>query len=516
MDLFHAGTTYQLLCAIVYQQRKAHPGMLLVSRWIADKYPNLKLLEAYFERVTPCDFKFGFDHPNEMTERYLLEITGDLKQYDEIYLWAPQYSLGMYMAEKKLPFVYCEEAAGILSRPEILETIVQRIDPKVYSHNRELGLYSGRVDCVTKRMCNVRAQAEGFKQTEDILDFDVVEEMMKLPEQTLRNIISFFIPDQRIHVDTDAVFLLTQHFSHLKTMEFEEHALVYQLVADYFFPGRKLVFKPHPDDVMYYTKLFGDAQVIRERFPSEFMPFILDNQPQCVATISSTSIYNLRGHYPQVFELDTRYEKDFLMTHRYDAAVRLAQRLGLDIACIGANDVLARRLCETMGDGAPAVLPVDQTDDPCLYLVDDMTESGEAGRREILNRLLALDNRSCVVFINSREDYCWYSYEHKDLWAHIIPVALKKSAIREQNEDFYAPMEDEVLYAYSKNEELLTMIRETDMRKDLPHVGICVEKETMTPEQEKIRMLEGILAATEKRLLYYIEQEKEQSREQLE
>lgn len=516
MDLYHVGSTYQLLNAVIYKQLTAKPGTLIISHWIVEKFPNYKPLEAYFERVVPCEINYGFFHSEEDTQRYLLEITGDLKQYEEIYLWAPQYSLGVYMAEKKLPFVYCEDAAGILSRPEILEAIVRKTDPKVYEHNRVLGLYSGRIDCVTKRLCNVKAQAEGFRQTEDILDFDVVEEMMKLPEQTLRDIIAFFMPVHRIHVEKDSVLLLTQHFVNLLVMEFEEQALVYQLVADYFFPDRKLIFKPHPDDVMYYTKLFGDAQVIREKFPSEFMPFILDNQPQCVATISSTSIYNLRGHYPQVFELDTRYEKDFLMTHRYDAAVRLAQRLGLDIACIGANDVLARRLCETMGDGAPAVLPVDQTDDPCLYLVDDMTESGEAGRREILNRLLALDNRSCVVFINSREDYCWYSYEHKDLWAHIIPVALKKSAIREQNEDFYAPMEDEVLYAYSKNEELLTMIRETDMKKDLPHVGICVEKETMTPEQEKIRMLEGILAATEKRLLYYIEREKERSREQLE
>ena len=49
--------------------------------------------------------------------------------------------------------------------------------------------------------------------------------------------------------------------------------------------------------------------------------------------------------------------------------------------------------------------------------------------------------------------------------------------------------------------------KKTEIKKELPNVGISIQKEALTPEQEKIKMLEGILAATEKRLLYYIQQE---------
>ena len=45
------------------------------------------------------------------------------------------------------------------------------------------------------------------------------------------------------------------------------------MFVDYFLPGKNLVIKPHPDDLMYYSQIFPDAQIIREKFPSEFIPF---------------------------------------------------------------------------------------------------------------------------------------------------------------------------------------------------------------------------------------------------
>ena len=45
--------------------------------------------------------------------------------------------------------------------------------------------------------------------------------------------------------------------------------------------------------------------------------------------------------------------------------------------------------------------------------------------------------------------------------------------------------------------------------KQLPHVGINVEKIPLTEDEERLKMLEGILEATEQRLLYYINRVKE-------
>lgn len=55
------------------------------------------------------------------------------------------------------------------------------------------------------------------------------------------------------------------------------------------------------------------------------------------------------------------------------------------------------------------------------------------------------------------------------------------------------------------------MVKEMNIEKTLSHTGVKVSKVTLSPEQEKIKMLEGILAATERRLLYYIEKEKKNS-----
>ena len=341
-----------------------------------------------------------------------------------------------------------------------------------------------------------------------MIDFDVVRELKKLPADKRDVITGFFVSIGKLPLEKGATLLLTQHFSNLRVLDFGDHALIYQMVIDYFFPQHKLVIKPHPDDLMYYRKLFGDVSIIREKFPSEFIPFIFENQPEGVATIS-TAIYNLRGHYPQVFELDTRYEKQFKLTHRYYAAVSMAQQLKKDIVCIGANELLVKRLSESMGKNAPKVhIDRPAKSAPCLYLVDDVTERGEEGRNDIRALLENLPADSCAVFINSREDYCWYSYEHKHMWQNIAPITLHKTATKSKKEYFFADEKDETIYVYAAK-ELLTMAKNTKIEKDLPHVGVKIESAgAMTAEQEKIKMLEGILAATEKRLLYYIEKEK--------
>ena len=94
------------------------------------------------------------------------------------------------------------------------------------------------------------------------------------------------------------------------------------------------------------------------------------------------------------------------------------------------------------------------------------------------------------------------------MWQNIAPITLTKTAVKDKKNYFFSDLKDETFYVYAEK-ELLTMAKNTHIEKELPHVGVKVETApAMTPEQEKIKMLEGILAATEKRLLYYIDKEK--------
>ena len=264
MILYHVISTYQLLNAMVHAAQREEKADLLVSNWIVDKFPAYQKLEKCFNKVTAYDATYDFWHKKPETAQYIAETVGDLAAYDEVYIWAPQYTLGIYMAENNMPFIFGEDAAGLLTRPKILEDIASKTDPKTFDYNKKLGMYDGTAKSVSKWFCNAKAQAEGFKITDRVIDFDVVREIKALPEDKRREIIGFFVDIEKLPLEKGATLLLTQHFSNLRVLGFDDHALIYQMVIDYFFPNHKLVLKPHPDDLMYYRKLFGDITIIRE------------------------------------------------------------------------------------------------------------------------------------------------------------------------------------------------------------------------------------------------------------
>ena len=513
MVLYHITSTYQLLCAILHRRRHCQKTVALCSEWIRQKYPQTEKLEEFFDEVIIADFNYRFFHSDKATIKYFQALIGKPERYSEIYVWGAHFSFGFFLNYLHIPYIYCEDAAGMISRPYVIRNIDKNdsIKSRFWEACDRYGAYDGTGVNVQKRLYNKSAQTEDYKVDDSFIDFNVVSELYALTENERNKIIDFFNIPTGICIRKDATILLTQHLTNLGITTFKGQALLYQIVVDYFFDEASLVLKPHPDDLMYYNSLFPGAQKIRERFPSEFMPFIFDNQPECVATVSSTAIFNLRSHYPKVFELDTRYEKDYPFTHRYYAGLRIAQNLGLNVICYNSNELLAQRLSETLGEHAPSVKKEKYIDErPAMLLIDDVTLKGEDGRAEVLALLQDLDNDSCAVLINSKSDYCWYNYRHRQIWKDMAPVVLKKTAFEPKSDDFYESEQEEVLYIYSKNKEILKMAKETEITKDLIHTGIKVESMKLDSKDERIKMLEGILAATEKRLLYYIEKEKQE------
>ena len=511
MVLFHIVTTYHLLCALLYSRKEDEETVALCSKWLLEKFPNEKKFGKLFGKVIFADFNYRFSHSERATNHYFLKLIGNPKRYSKIFVWGAQFSFGFFLDSLQIPFYYCEEAAGMISRPDVLRSIEKKdkLKSKFWIQCDEYGAYDGTGKNVIKKICNVAAQEQGFKVDEKVVDFNVVSELKNLPFNERKQILDFFNPPRGLHVHENATLLLTQHLSNLGITSFEGQILLYQMAVDYFFEDDYLVIKPHPDDLIYYSQLFPGAQIIRERFPSEFLPFIFDNQLNSVATISSTAIYNLRGNYPKIFELDTRYEHDYIMTHRYYAAIRIAQELSLDMICYRSNELLAQRLSETLSGYAPRVSSIEPNCMHSMLLIDDVSVDGEAGRDKVLDLLEEMEESSCAVFINSKSDYCWYNYHKREIWQNMVPIVLTKVANGTQGEDFYASLNDEVIYVYAKNKELLKMAKETYINKCLSHTGITIASAKLDSQEEKIKMLEGILAATERRLLYYIEKEKE-------
>lgn len=490
-------------------------AILVTGKHIPSKFPKYMNLKKVFDDIVVIDANYRFLHDEELNGIYFKSMIPSLDSFSEIYVWGAQFSFGIYLAENNIPFIYCEEATGMLSRHNILEHIdaLNPLKKDFYPYVKKLGLYTGDCPSIKKIICNFIAQLKGYVH-DDLENFCVVDSLKNLPEVKREEIIKFFLDFDEIHIKEKSTILFTQHFANLQLTTFEEQALIYQMLVDYFFENIPLVIKPHPDDLMYYSKLFPEAQIIRERFPSEFLPFLVDNEPECVATIYSTAIYNLRGHYPETFELDDRYERDFPKTHRYNMALQIAKGLGLPVYCIGTNEILMEKLASRVGIALEYCCEEFHEDTfsdvSYIVIVDDITAQGDIGRSELQKALLNAGENTVFIFTNTKSDYCWYALEQKILWKNILPVPLIKT-LRDDapEEDFYENLEEEMMYVYTKKPELRKEVNEISMEKHLPHVGIDVSKLPLTDEKEHIKMLEGILAATEQRLLYYINRVKE-------
>lgn len=519
MVLYECVSSYHLLCAIVYC--KVNPDIktdLLIYKGIIDKGYSPESLLQYFEHVIPYDIFYADTHSDKDIKRYfdsLLGKKGNIKnKYDEIYCSAGFHSFGYYLAMTHTPFVYCEDAAGMLSRPQVIKNINmprperKKTNPKY----EEWGLYDGTNTAVLRRKCNINAQIEGYCGT-NLENFDVVAELGKLDKSKRNEIIRYFLQKDisEISCPEQSTMILTQHYNNLGILSFEEQVLIYQYLVDYFFPKERIVFKPHPDDLMYYHDLFQDCYIVRERFPSEFMPFILQNQPKCIATISSASTHSLIGHYNEVFELDERYDKQFVLSHKYYVAVRIAEKLKRDIVCLGVNELLLGKLIEKNCKWKPRIKEYTQEiKNGEILIIDNILNQGEEGRKLATN--LMTNMASCTIMINSKNDYFWYNEPNHEIWGKIGTVVIKKRRLDSSkvSEDFYESMEEEVLYVFSQNEEILKQMKDGCLEKELPHVGISITAEVPIGVEERIKTLEGVLAATEKRLMYYIQKEKEE------
>lgn len=512
MRLYHVITTYHLLCAITMQASTSEDAVLLMPKWIPIKYPNYLKLEAFFKEMIIFDNGYRYKNSKEDTKQYFLTLLKSFDRFSEIYVWGAQLSFGIMLAENGIAFHFCEEATGMLTRPEILQHI-EKLDPvksNYFEYVNGLGLYTGENGVIKTVVCNKAAQLKELKGNH-ISDFSIVKALNDLPENRRNQILTFFTDCKNISVPVDATVIFTQHFANLRLATLEDQALLYQMMVDYFFEDASLVFKPHPDDLLYYSCLFPGANIIHERFPSEFLPFLLDQKPACVATVYSTAVYNLRGYYPEVFELDDSYEREFKKMHRYYCALQIGKLFSEQVYHVNTNNALMTKLAEKQNITGVYVddsfCCTHHIAEPIYVIVDDVAYDKSA---EIVDFLKNLHRDSVVIFTNNNHEYCWNQVGDKDIWSEMIPVVISKTrSSNPVSDECYTTFEEEVLFVYSKNPKLRDDVRSMMMDKKLLYTGIDVKKIPLDHDKERIKMLEGILEATEQRLLYYMDRVKE-------
>ena len=300
--LYHAVSSYQLLEVLLHRmvRRPGSGAVLILPDFITRKYPHYHRLArgGFFDKVYLLPY-LRIPHTDESTvtaavaQWYDQTVPYALEDFSAVYLAGAHFYFSLLPIRRSVPFVFFEDAAGMLSRPQALYRPLARDFPLHAAIALRYGLFDGSNPLVLRRICLRRAQAEGFCP-DGAEDFCVEDVLEALPPQARRKIVRLFLR-RRIHTRAQAI-LLTQRFAGLGVMDPPQQRALYTRAAEQLH-GIRLIVKPHPDDTLDYRPIFPHAQILRQKFPSELLPYVFTRSPTQIYTFDSTGCENLRSHF---------------------------------------------------------------------------------------------------------------------------------------------------------------------------------------------------------------------------
>lgn len=225
MVVYHGITTFHLIEAWVHKLLfyNNEESFFLYDDVMDDKFDNIKRLEeeGIFTKVYPIPYRKSPRKREELDE--WMECIFDnleIKDAEKIYVAGGQFYFSYWLIKKQIPFVFCEEASGRLSKPEVVMENDKILNMLRYTIAVENSMYTGEHEFVTEKIYNKKAQIEGFSDDRAI-DFDIVEGISQLNESDRLHILSYFGAPVNLQVDTKSVIMLTQHFTNLKMLQLE-------------------------------------------------------------------------------------------------------------------------------------------------------------------------------------------------------------------------------------------------------------------------------------------------------
>lgn len=517
MVLYHAVSTYQLLEFIIHKVVREidNEAAIIISNDIIRRYPNYQIMLApYFKKILVYDNSKSVNimsKADEFDDYFNLIFTDagiSINEFEQIYSSCCHAGFGIYISRNMVPYIFFEDAAGALSHAQGVQEHVQKGSMYRDSELTKYGLYDGTTELCKKRIYNMMAN-KGILTLDKDENFDVALELSQMDVQQRKNIIGIFTDNTQIPISKNNVLFLTEHLYNLGFMTWNEQCLMYQLVADYFLQDYNIIFKTHPDDLLTYKKLFPNSKVIREKIPSELLPYLFENIPDCVATISSTSILGMKAVIRKKLEFNqtfSYFEHQFYDLHKYYFALKYIEyylKQDYELILCGVNSKIIDNFAEFVNMSINSYLQCESernltsfaSEKQHIYIIDKTSESSGV----VCSWLKNLSLNDVVIFINSDNKFCFYHPEYKELWNYISPVKIKKECIR--NSNVYDKLNDEIFYVFRKGNSELIMKKE---KKELKNAGIIMQAEEYTEDKLRIMVLEGLLEATEKRLQYYM------------
>lgn len=500
--VYQALSSYQILECMEHRQifHKEDYAVLILGSYIVEKFPDCgRQIEkrGLFDCVRL--YEYGGFRPvreeavNKAGERLKKILPFDIREADRIYIAGIHTYLSAWLIQSEIPFAMFEDGSGALSRPWVLADIARKTGPQKYEILNSYGLYTHTSDLITEKWCNADAQLKEFHD-DKIRHFNVEEQFSMLDADIQREVLGFFGIEEKINVPEDCTLLLTQQFANLGQLTFEDHIRIYQYLIDFYMDGdcSRIVLKLHPDDIMYYSKLFVGIGILNGNFPAELLGRAFEKMPKRLASVSSTGTHMIRKMFSEHLEFNELYETTF----RYDpvcyTVACLLSVLGVRAAdCAGVNLIQFRHMLDA-GNGSHIRLQAadakQKTAD--VLVADDFSDWPFS----------MADRYRTVIFCNCLGQYRMYRYPQREQFLRLLPVSVRLG-----EKQF-------TIWVRTKGkEEKIRMFRE---EKELKQTGDILRAECPDGRDLELMRLKGLLEATERRLQDYIRREKQYSMEE--
>ena len=513
--VYYALTTYHVLCCVLHKMavHPQEPATLLLSDIHRNSVAFARRYEqsGIFDRVVVLPELSVLDHQRYLERKHLpvklilraccrrmeelLKAQQVSLKGQELYLCPDHFPFGWYVIKNRMPYHCFEEGSGVLSDREFALHNMKR-NKTQYQLCFDLGCF-GDNEYAIEVLADVGKQKPGYTNPK-MKDFSVDRILSEMEPERRQVVLDFFGMGEPLSLRENSVLLLTQHMANLGLMTLEEQHRLYQLFADYLFPaGSHLVIKPHPDDIAgNYRRIFPGSEVLPFAMPSELMRYGVKGRFQKAAAAYSTSVRSMGYLCDETLCFDSRILTDWKYIPEYDCTVRFLQEIGAKSAVTNGDEGLLTELSSMAGDKI-AFTHQEHLDTSAEYVViSDLEEENPdpLERAREMESYLKAANAKAVVFCQEREQFSFFTGENQPVFAHIRPITLKMGDQQRQ------------IFVYTKEKAIMEKAEQFHQQKELPYTGVTVDmKGISTSEAEKIRVLEGVLAATEKRLNDYIQ-----------
>jgi len=520
MIMYHAITNYHILKCILHKifYHSEKKAVLYISNIHMDKYnlQNKILASKIFSDVKifnefPIELYSNEKRSSNHIIKKILESVKEnqinFKEMEEINVCGDHYTLGLYLVMNKIGYNFFEEASGFLSNPSVLENNVKSLNMFHYHLMMKYHL-QGNNNQVKKRFGELNNQKEGYYNEKDC-DFPITEILKKIKKQDIDKIIDIFGSVKIDTNETNLALLLTQHLINLKRSTFNEQKLLYTLLADYFCFDKKIIIKPHPSDFhAHYDEWLPGATILGRNLPSELISFCYNKKFDLGITAYSTAIYGIKDCLNSTFCFEESFQNSYVKIHLYYITMLVLKRILIKkdnkIYSIGTNDDILINLAKKYQISLPTIEKIQKTSQieadekqRKIILIDENISSYHNPQElfKDLKQTISVDD--IIIYINSDKKAYFYNGYDRSLFDQITTIKIEKRSIN--NAVDTELLKPDYLYIYTQSKKVREEINVMKETKKLKNTGISIEVNQQ--EQMEIKRLEGILRATEARLL---------------